>query len=515
MELVYLWVKEYKNIKNQGFNFSPRFTCKYDEATKELTIEEKEYVNIFPSNINVTAIVGENGSGKSSLIGILYNLLYNLKLNFEFIFVYKNCYLTNIKNLSININLEEKKEFIWHKENIDFYYYSSEKERDSISSEEYFSTNYREGNNYEKKIVLSNYFISQRILEIYKTQESTKNIEISSFFYLPDRVKFSLKPENQILENIFSGADEHFRANCFEHFEYEFLNYETYNGFLLMLYMLRNGLDVNLLEYRDSIPHLLSDAIQYGKNLVSETDFKEYFKNTEYIEIEKLTKKEQIFYFSICHSFFHFEFKDSKNREYEDLSSGEKNLYGQLINIHYYGIKDDNESLIFLFDEPEITLHPNWQRRYIKELNCVAKRLNKRISFFIVSHSPLLLSDLPKENVIFLKKDENGNCKNVSEETNIETFGANIHTLLSHGFFMKDGLMGEFAKSKISKILNFLNGKCKYIDTPLEKIKPTIQIIGEDFLREKLLKMYEDKFPISKKEKIKQLENELKKLKHG
>ena len=24
MELVYLWVEEYKNIKNQGFNFSPR-----------------------------------------------------------------------------------------------------------------------------------------------------------------------------------------------------------------------------------------------------------------------------------------------------------------------------------------------------------------------------------------------------------------------------------------------------------------------------------------------------------
>lgn len=25
MELVYLWVKEYKNIMNQGFNFSLRF----------------------------------------------------------------------------------------------------------------------------------------------------------------------------------------------------------------------------------------------------------------------------------------------------------------------------------------------------------------------------------------------------------------------------------------------------------------------------------------------------------
>ena len=40
---------------------------------------------------------------------------------------------------------------------------------------------------------------------------------------------------------------------------------------------------------------------------------------------------------------------------------------------------------------------------------------------------------------------------------NIETFGANIHTLLSHGFFMKDGLMGEFAKDKIDTAIKYLN----------------------------------------------------------
>jgi hypothetical protein len=29
MELVYLWVEKYKNIENQGFNFSPRFECEH------------------------------------------------------------------------------------------------------------------------------------------------------------------------------------------------------------------------------------------------------------------------------------------------------------------------------------------------------------------------------------------------------------------------------------------------------------------------------------------------------
>jgi hypothetical protein len=68
MELVYLLVEEYKNIKKQGFNFSPRFYCEYNDDTKELTINEnRDYIDIFPENINITAIVGKNGSGKSNI----------------------------------------------------------------------------------------------------------------------------------------------------------------------------------------------------------------------------------------------------------------------------------------------------------------------------------------------------------------------------------------------------------------------------------------------------------------
>lgn len=89
MELIYLWIEEYKNIKNQEFNFSSRFDCKYNKCDKELTIiKNKDYIDIFPENINVTAIAGKNGSGKSNIFqALLYEDKFSIdnKVNFWYI----------------------------------------------------------------------------------------------------------------------------------------------------------------------------------------------------------------------------------------------------------------------------------------------------------------------------------------------------------------------------------------------------------------------------------------------
>lgn len=76
--------------------------------------------------------------------------------------------------------------------------------------------------------------------------------------------------------------------------------------------------------------------------------------------------------------------------------------------------------------------------------------------------------------------------------------------------------MGEFAKDKISQILFFLSDKIGPINIPTEQVKPIIEIIGEDFLREKLLKMYNKKFQIkSKDDEIKELKAEIERLKNA
>jgi ABC-type multidrug transport system ATPase subunit len=199
------------------------------------------------------------------------------------------------------------------------------------------------------------------------------------------------------------------------------------------------------------------------------------------------------------------------------------NLLFQLDKIKDVKIKNSSKNkythINLILDEIEQGLHPNWQREFIHLLVEILKIYKNRFVFNIIcnSHSPFILSDLAKENVIFLKKDkETGNCKNETKETNIETFGANIHTLLSNGFFMSDGLMGEFAKKTIQDVIDFLDGK-PIQNMNKQKVWQTIQLIGEPFLKYKLEEKYNEKFLTQeeqKQKKIKQLEDELKRLKN-
>jgi len=39
MELLYLWIEDYNNIQNQGFNFSSKW--KFDYQNEQLTVEER------------------------------------------------------------------------------------------------------------------------------------------------------------------------------------------------------------------------------------------------------------------------------------------------------------------------------------------------------------------------------------------------------------------------------------------------------------------------------------------
>lgn len=84
MKLIYCWIPQYLNIKNQGFNFGSEWIYSTNEnPDSSLTIirkkNDKFISDFFKLNSkgfeNVTAIVGENGAGKSNILEYLGRLI--------------------------------------------------------------------------------------------------------------------------------------------------------------------------------------------------------------------------------------------------------------------------------------------------------------------------------------------------------------------------------------------------------------------------------------------------------
>jgi len=144
---------------------------------------------------------------------------------------------------------------------------------------------------------------------------------------------------------------------------------------------------------------------------------------------------------------------------------------------------------IILFDEIDIGFHPDWQKKTIQYIIDFLNATDNQKYYHLIftTHSPFLLSDIPKENLIFLKDGKQ--VKGIEKK---QTFGANIHTLLSDSFFMEDGLMGEFAKGKIDEVIRLLN-KDKLDEKELKYCEQIISIIGEPIVKNQLQRMLDSK----------------------
>ena len=526
MELVYLWVEDYKNIHKQGFNFSPNFDVKFTPVYEDENLSKKSELRITPKenhlkdffgdNINITAIVGENGSGKSSLLVGITNDKILIKKDNQF---FSNDFINRDYKFN-NINKEKDYDIVY----ID---YDLIKINPIRNDWDYEGLNIYNKNLY-KKIENESGWDSNFNIEHFREHffniiiEHIDYFNLKIFFYNPLKIFFSDYIHLLNSESKYEHINKLIK-------EVEEINF-TKEKFLVFLY---SNISMKVPPNIDNVD-TVSDLLKIEDKILKKAEYLklenideiyDFFKelNNQEILIQEFNKiyikHKKAFLKLIEIVYLKINFKDSSNREYFDLSFGERKLFTEMLMIFNEIKESKNKDILIVLDEPDLTLHPDWQKKYINEMvKLLSNFPEKKFHLIITSHSPFLLSDIPKANVIFLEKDEKtGKCVNATEKMkDFNTFGANIHTLLSHGFFMKDGLMGEFAKSKISKILNFLNGKNKFIDTPINQIKPTIEIIGEDFLREKLLKMYDEKFKIkSKDDEIKELKAEIERLKNA
>jgi predicted ATPase len=173
------------------------------------------------------------------------------------------------------------------------------------------------------------------------------------------------------------------------------------------------------------------------------------------------------------------------------LSSGEYTLLSLYARFNWafksYFVQDKKQ-LIIMIDEGELSLHPSWQASLLYNLMLY---FNQRmpdvlIQIIATSHSPFLVSDLPKSMINFLDKDAQGNCL-VVDGVNLQkqTFGANIHTLYADAFFMNNTLMGKFAKTKLDRLIGIINREREF-DREFPDwatVRKTVELIGEPILR--------------------------------
>ena len=188
------------------------------------------------------------------------------------------------------------------------------------------------------------------------------------------------------------------------------------------------------------------------------------------------------------------------NYQFTNLSSGEDALLNQYTEL-YNGINfsQNNTDLLILIDEGEINLHPEWQREYLSSLivfvRYYAIKKNLKVQLILSTHSPFMLSDLTKNQVIFLNhiNDSKRLGISINQSDKIETFGANIYDLFKDSFFMENGFIGQFAKQKIDNIFEDLSNDKKGISVKRKvEIKKIISIIGEPLIKRQLSKMYDE-----------------------
>jgi len=140
----------------------------------------------------------------------------------------------------------------------------------------------------------------------------------------------------------------------------------------------------------------------------------------------------------------------------KSLSDGEYQF------LHSMGIcllfKDTNS--LFLLDEPETHFNPDWRAKFITTLrDCLKAEENEILrDLLITTHSPFLISDTQKSNVLKFVKDLDTGVV-TCDRPDFNTFGASVNQITIE-IFNKPDTIGDYANESIATFeARFENGE--------------------------------------------------------
>lgn len=608
MELLFLWIEDFRNIQKQGFNFSSEIIFDVSPSGEtpgsyNLQISYNEnYVNLFEGNIiNVTGIVGKNGSGKSSLLHCLKMMCGKLStLTSPLIFTLLNKETGTIKTYfyrnggveymtSLNVQIDSDKAikkkykiekakpydilrmqyegtgikgldfdfkdiaccffsntFDSHRENIyEGIYNVSTNYRVEEFLKKYIEAKQKDAKKTKKKEVPKIELFASHIFQYHKYELRTllKFLSYAStrktgrLPELPKALIVELKFDDY--EYLINEAPSSFLYNREKLVEIQkiavdeisksknkrsnFLNIIVLCSFYYSLrQQLINPKNFDMDEVRDGISNLIDAPDELFTNIrklllplsliddeaknsktINEFLGDSFTKSVEKIQFSdtELPSDNKVHYrlkidnnlwsvLSLIHDLKSLD--DSTFIDYSwgtGLSTGEEAFLTHFARLNEVKSKLLNKSIWLLVDEGDLYFHPQWQKEYFSHLISYVNFLfpRNKVQIIISTHSPFIASDLPKQNLIFLRKNEEGNCLVSNNDIQKETFGGNIHELFTDSFFLSDGLMGEFARKKIEDLIIEINDIDSISTEAYENnFKNRIAVIGEPFIRAKL-----------------------------
>ena len=159
----------------------------------------------------------------------------------------------------------------------------------------------------------------------------------------------------------------------------------------------------------------------------------EYIPRIDNIGLKKLNGEIELFtifedFLDINKSNFYQElFYFDENEKELNLSSGQKMYSNLLLNL-YSMIKENS---LIIIDEPENTLHPNFEIGFIKILNAILEKFN---SFAIIAtHSSIIAREVPTKFINMIVLDEDKDIIEIQKPV-MKSFGASITDITNYIF---------------------------------------------------------------------------------
>lgn len=289
--------------------------------------------------------------------------------------------------------------------------------------------------------------------------------------------------------------------------------------------------DGNLLEFKlktDAVWDSLKNVKTYKNEIEQLKRFEKLLYNSQDIIIDSTTLSSIINCLSQIRTHEILKFIQMR---WIGLSSGELGLLKSFANLYLAKNIIENrtvkgvqrKNILLLLDEVDLGLHPEWQRKWISRALPIIEKIfdDKHLQIIITSHSPIFLSDIYRENILFLSKDN----EEFKEKSFEKTFGQNIYTLFKNSFFLQD-VMGEYAYNTIKDTIEFLTLKINHTDRSLDSnslfnrldeikrektAKKIIDSIGEPIIANQLKELFDKAFP-NKNDEISEIQNQINQL---